>query len=154
MPANTAPIFPLTPQVSVGALLSTAATAAKAYDGTDAVGANMALLCTAGVNGARIDKVRIKYSGTAGAAPSGTTASTVVRFFINNGSVNTTAANNTFFADVSVPSVVMSNTNVNGEFEVPLNVAIPAGYKLYANNSVAVGGTACALALTALLGDF
>lgn len=154
MAANTAAVFPLVPNTPVGQLLSSAATASKFYDGTDIVGGNMALLFTAGANGSRVDLIRMKYSGIAGLAPTGTTSSTVMHVFINNGSVNTTATNNTFFTDFFVPSVIMSNATLNGEITIPIGVSIAVGYRIYVNTQAANGATNGAWALTAVGGDY
>lgn len=154
MAANTNPVFPFTPQVVVGQLLSTAATAANFYSGTDPIGTSTVSLYTAGLNGARIDFIRVKYSGIAGSAPSGTTASSVMHVFINNGSINTTATNNTFVTDFLVPSILMSNTILNGEITVPLGISIPAGYKIVVNSQAANGATNGAWAITAIGGDY
>jgi hypothetical protein len=154
MAANVNPIFPLTPQVLVGQLLSAAATAANFYSGTDSIGANTVSLYVAGVNGSRVDFIRIKYGSTASAAPSGTTNATVMHVFINNGGSNTTATNNTFLTDFLVPSVVMSNTILNGEITVPLGISLPAGYRILVNSQAANGATNGAWALTAIGGDY
>ena len=74
MAANTIPIFPLTPKVSWGKVITADATAAKNHDGTSATAI---LLFTAGVNGARIDEIR--------AVALGTNIATALRIFINNG---------------------------------------------------------------------
>lgn len=154
MAANTNAVFPLTPKIATGQLLSTAATAAKFYDGTDAVGTNMVSIFTAGVNGSRADFVRVKYASTAGVAPSGTTNSTVMHVFVNNGTANTTATNNIFLTDFLVPAITYSNTVLNGEITIPLGISIPAGYIIYVNSQAAVGGTNAAWAITAVGGDY
>lgn len=154
MAANTTPIFPLTPKIVTGQLLSTAATAAKFYDGTDPVGTNMVSIMTAGVNGSRLDFIRVKYSSVAGLAPSGTTNSTVMHVFINNGTVNTTATNNIFFTDFIVTAITYSNTVLNGEITIPVGISIPAGYIVYVNSQSAIGGTNAAWAITAIEGDY
>lgn len=154
MAANTNPVFPLTPQVVVGQLLTTAATAANFYSGTDPIGPNIVSLFTAGVNGSRVDFIRVKYSSTAAAAPSGTTNASVMHVFINNGSVNTTTTNNTFITDFLVPAVVMSNTVLNGEITVPIGISLPAGYKIIVNSQAANGATNGAWAITAIGGDY
>jgi hypothetical protein len=154
MAANNQALFPLTPKIAVGQLLSTAATAAKFYDGTDAVGTNMVSIFTAGVNGSRVDFIRVKYSGLAGLAPSGTSNSTVMHIFINNGTANTTATNNIFLTDFLVPAITYSNTVLNGEFTIPIGVSIPAGYIVYVNSQAATGGTNAAWAITAVGGDY
>ena len=90
MAANTNPIYPLTPNNGVmNAILSTAMTNTKAFDGTEAVGTAMALVFTAGANGSRLDQVKGKYTSTNGATVSGTSAATLLRFWLNNGSANT-----------------------------------------------------------------
>lgn len=154
MAANNAPVFPLTPVVVVGQLLSTAATSANFYLGTDAVGTSTVLLYTAGVNGGRVDFIRVKYGGTTAGAPSGTTNACVMHVFINNGSTNVTAANNSFITDFLVPSVVMSNTVLNGEITVPIGISLPAGYRIYVNSQAANGASNGAWAVTAIEGDY
>lgn len=157
MPANTAPIFALTPNVGVaGVLLTTAMTNTKAFDGTEATGTAMALVYTAGSSGSRVDKLNIRYQSTAGATASGTTSATLVRIWINNGSVNTTASNNILLAEVAVPAqaVTALGTSVLPVFTVTDIPTLPAGYKLYAGLTVAVGGTNCAVGVSAAGGDY
>lgn len=157
MAANTVPIFPLTPNPGVmNVLLSTAMTNTKAYDGTEAAGTAMALCLTAGTNGARIDSLAVQLTSTNGATASGTTAATVVRFWINNAGVNTTATNNQLLGEVAIAAatVVALATGTNPVYTVAINKAIPAGYKIYAGATVAVGGTNCALQVSANAGDY
>lgn len=131
----------------MGVLLSTAATSTKAYDGTDTAGTALALVYTVGSNGGTVEKVVARYSGTAGAAPSGTSNATALRVWVNNGSVNTTATNNFLVADITVPAWTPSAVAANGGFEIPLNLKLPAGYKIYVGTPTAMGGTNCALAV-------
>jgi len=142
---------------ALNALLSTAMTSTKAYDGTEAVGTSMALIFTAGAAGSQLPKLRVRYAGTNGAAPSGATNATVIRIWANNGSVNTTAANNILLGEVSVPSATMSAVAAltqPADFDFGL-LSVPAGYRIYAGLATAVGGTNCALAVNMLGGgDF
>lgn len=147
-------------QINAGAannaLLSTAMTNTKNYDGTEAAGTAMVLVFTAGTGGAQLPKLRVRYASTNGAAASGTTAATVVRFWSNNGSANTTATNNIFLGEVAVPSVTMSQTAALAEVNYDFGLlTIPAGYRIYAGLATAIGGTNCALAVNMLGGgDF
>jgi len=125
MPANTVPIFPLTPNVSWGKVITADATAAKNHDGT-AEGA--VLLFTAGANGARVDEIK--------AVPLGTNVASALRILINNGSANTTAANNVLTFDVSLAAITISE--IAGQTAVQVlkpddnkAITLPAGYKLY-----------------------
>lgn len=152
MPATPNSI--ITPQSintpAANAVLSTAMTSTKAYDGTEAVGTAMALVYTAGSNGSQLPKLKAHYSGTNGAAPSGTTNATVLRIWLNNGSANTSAANNILVGDVAVPAATMSAVAAMAhptEFDFG-GLAIPAGWRVYAGLATAMGGTSCALAVS------
>ena len=157
MPANTAPIYPLTPNPGVmNALLTTAMTNTKAFDGTEAAGTAMVLAMTAGANGARLDTIEVRVVSTNGATASGTTAATLVRIWMNNASANTTATNNQLLGELEVPAVtnVALATAKNPVFTLPVGKSIPAGYRVYAGTTVAVGGTACALLICPTAGDY
>ncbi len=157
MPANTAPIYPLTPNPGVmNALLTTAMTNTKAFDGTEAAGTAMVLAMTAGANGARLDTIDVRVVSTNGATASSTTAATLVRFWMNNASANTTATNNQLLGELEIPAVtnVALATAKNPVFTLPVGKVIPAGYKVYAGLTVAVGGTNCALLVCPTAGDY
>lgn len=157
MAANTSPIFPLTPNPGLlNVLLSTAMTNTKAFDGTQAAGTALAQCFLAGANGARVDSVSVNYTSTNGAAASGTTAATVMRFWLNNGNDNTVAANNQLLGEVAIPAqtVAALATAANPVITLPIGKSIPAGYKIFAGLTVAVGGTNCALTPTFAAGDY
>lgn len=157
MPANTLPIFPLTPNPGVmNALLTTAMTSTKAFDGTEAAGTAMVLAMTAGANGARLDTIEVRVVSTNGAAASSTTTATLVRFWMNNASANTTATNNQLLGELEIPAVtnVALATAKNPVFTLPVGKAIPAGYRIYAGTTVAVGGANCALLICPTAGDY
>ena len=160
MAVTATPIFTQTPNAgAMNAILSTAMATTTAYDGTTAVGTAMALAFTAGANGSRIDQIQMRFASTNGAAASGTSAATVVRVWINNGSVNTTAGNNAFFGEVALPAtaVAAASTTANQNYLVLLPVGglnLPAGYKIYAGLTVAAGGTNIAIAVNTVGGDY
>jgi hypothetical protein len=131
----------------------------KAYDGTEAVGTPLALCYTAGANGSRIDQVQIKFGSTNGATASGTSNATVLRFWLNNGSANTTAGNNIFFGEVALPATAVTAlaTSANTVYTLPVPLGglnIPASYRVYAGLTVAAGGTNIAIAVNAIGGDY
>lgn len=158
MSANIQPIFPLTPNIgAMNVLLTAAMTNTKAYDGTEATGAGKKeLVFTAGANGARIDTLYVQFTSTNGATASGTTAATVVRFWANNGSADTTATNNQLLGEIAVAAQTLTAlaTATNPVYALTLNKSLPAGYKIYAGTTVAVGGTNCALLVSATGGDY
>lgn len=116
MAANTSPIFGLTPVVSWG----TVSTANTAKDGTGTV----VTIFTAGADGARVDKIRYKAMGT--------NVATVLRIFVNNGSANSTATNNTMIREATIAATTLSEVAelVNGEIDFPEGLILPNGYKL------------------------
>jgi hypothetical protein len=118
--ANNNPIFSAVPKIA----WSTAVTAANAaMDGTGTV----STLFTAGANGS--------YTRRLWAKSVGTNVQTVLRVFINNGSTNVTAANNVLRREITLPATTASNTAAGPEMEIPLEIPLPAGYKI----NVAIG---------------
>lgn len=157
MAVTSTPIFPQSPNSGVmNALLTTAMTNTKAFDGTDAAGTALAIAYNAGVEGSRVDQAKIRYTSTNGATASGTTNATVIRLFQNNGSVNTTATNNKFIGEIAIPAqtVTALATGTMPEFTYTLDLDVPAGHKIYAGSTVAVGGTNCAILVDVTGGDY
>lgn len=160
MPVTSTPIFPQTPNVgSLNAVISTAMTNTKAFDGTETAGTALALAFTAGANGARIDQVMCRLASTNGATASGTSAATVVRFWANNGSANTTAGNNIFLGEVAIPATTVTALGTSALTTYPLTLPsvglnLPAGYRIYAGLTVAAGGTNIAVAVSVFGGDY
>ncbi len=143
MPANTTPIFPITPnQGEMNCILSTAMTNTKAMDGTETVGTALALAYTAGANGSRVDTIKVRYTATNGSTATGTSAATVIRFWLNNNSANTTATNNKFIGEIAMPAQVVTAlaTGTMPEYVLTLGISIPANYRIYAGSTVAAGG--------------
>jgi hypothetical protein len=137
MPANTSPIFTLTPGVEWGT--TAVATANTAKDGTGTV----LTVWTAGANGSYVQRIRFRQSGTA--------VQTVARVFINNGSTNATAANNILFDEITIAAATVSETTAQSTFEIPLNFALPAGYVL----NITIGTTiAAGLYVSVIGGDY
>ena len=133
MAANTTPIYSRAGQISFSALLQTANIA---KDGTGAT----QLIFSAGVDGARVERVRIK--------PVGTNVATVVRIFINNGSDPTVAANNVLYAEKSIAANTLSESVESALNELPtitdttaFPLVLPPSYRLYATigTTVAAG---------------
>lgn len=136
MPANTAPIFPVTPKITWGAALAAANTA---KDGTGVV----TTVFTAGANGSRVDYLKSRALGT--------NVATVLRVFLNNGLTNATPANNVLFMERTIPATTLSETAELGDVYIPLDVSLPAGYKI---NIVIGTAVAAGLAPTAVGGDY
>ena len=142
MAANTTPIYSKAGQISFSALLQTANTA---KDGTGAT----QLIFTAGADGARVERIRIK--------PVGTNVATVVRIFINNGSDPASAANNVLYAEKSIAANTLSEAAESVLNELPtitdttaFPLVLPPSYRLYATigTTVAAGVVITAIGST------
>jgi len=115
MAANTSPIFSKVGVINWGS----AATANTALDGTGTV----ATIFTAdATNGGRVERIRLVHLGT--------NIATVVRFFINNGSTNTSAANNSLFYETTMAANTLSQTAASVMQELAMALALPPGYKI------------------------
>ena len=124
MAANTDPIFTKTPNVgwtSVygnGGSAGPLKTANTNMDGTGTV----TTAFTAGANGAYLKKLIARAAGS--------NIATVLRVFINNGSTNSTLANNILVAEMSLTLTTANAAAGLPTFEMPLEFAIPNGYKV------------------------
>jgi len=160
MAVTATPIFCQTPNVgALNAIVSTAMTNTKAFDGTETAGTALALVFTAGADGSRIDQITCRFASTNGATASGTSSATVARFWINNGSANTTAGNNIFLGEVALPATAVTalGTSALTVYQLTLpsgGLNIPASYRIYGGLTVAAGGTNIAIALNALGGNY
>ena len=159
MALTATPVFTQIPNVgSNNAIVSTAMTNTTAFDGTMAAGTAMTLLFTAGADGARIDQVMCRLASTNGATATGTSAATLVRFWINNASANTTAGNNIFLGEVAIPATAVTAASTTQLTTYPLTLPlnglnIPGTYRIYAGLTVATGGT-LAIAISAFGGNY
>ena len=135
MAANTAPIFCYVPRIEWG----TITTANTAKDGTGAV----VTVFTSQANGSRIEKIKARALGT--------NVATVLRIFINNGSTNGTAANNSLYMEWTLPATTLSEVAALTDQEIYLNLPLPVGYKI----NVTIGTTVAAgYAITGVGGDY
>lgn len=116
MAVNTSPIFS-----SVGDIeWTTVQTAANTtFDGT--IG-TPAIVFSASADGGFIQRIRFRASGSATA--------TVARIFINNGQSTGSLGNNVLFDEITLAGTTVSQTAAQAVYELPLNIALPAGYRI------------------------
>jgi len=147
MAQNTNPIFPLIPANSwVSGAAANAATPGVTANTTKDLssGTIYGPIETAGaVEGSRLDFIKVRALGT--------NVATVIRIWINNGSVTTTAANNTLYLERTLSSTTVSQTAEQPDIILPLNISLAAGYRVYATFGTAV---AAGFHLTAIGGDY
>lgn len=141
MSANTQPIYSIIGNVSsdgTTGMAPTFTTAAADYTGATATH-NKVVFTSNATNGGFIQKLRFKAIGT-------NTAS-VARIFINNGSANTTAANNSFFGEVTLPATTAIATASTVEVDYTMNFALNPGFRIYVGlgTTVAAGWVCTAI---------
>jgi len=124
MAANTAPIFSNAGAVSLGTAIT-----AIVSDYTGAGANNQVIFSANATNGGFVQRIRFKAAGT--------NAVSVVRIYLNNGSANTSAANNTFYGELSLPATTASTTAGTVDIDYPMNFALPPGYRLVVGISAA-----------------
>jgi len=144
MPANVDPIYTRKPQLSrdQGTGMNQLITAAASdYTGIDA---DTSLVFTADPNnGSLVYRLRFKAGGT--------NVATVARIYINNAAAPTTATNNTFYGEVSLPATTAIATAATVEIDYPMSLPLPAGWRIYVGLATAV---AAGWVVTAVAGDF
>ena len=129
MPANTSPIFSLTPNNGFATLTGNIASARS--DGVGTIATDFFVCYTAGANGAFVSKVRISAAAT---TPTTMTAS-VVRLFISSATSGaTTAATAVLYQEISTAAIPAANAaNGVNYYEVPFGFALKAGYTILAS---------------------
>jgi hypothetical protein len=121
---NTTPIYTASGDTQWAVSATTANTTKDLTSGTSS------LVFTASDHGGYVQRIRFMALGT--------NTATVARVWINNGGSTGTASNNTFWDNISLASTTNSETSAQPVFELPLNIALPAGYKIYITLGTAV----------------
>ncbi len=127
MPANTQPIFSSLGDIEWRATVLNTQNTAK--DGTGTV---LTCFTADATNGGFVQRIRFRAAGT--------NIATVARVFINNGSANSTPANNILYDEITLAATTLSEVAALAVYELPLNFALPPGYKL----NVTLGTTVAA----------
>lgn len=138
MAANTAPIFPRTPQVEWAQPVLAANTTTDLTSGTI-----YQVFAADATEGSRVDYLQIMALGT--------NVATVLRVWINNGATTATAANNVMHKNITLPATTVSQTAQLTEQQVNLDLSLPPGYKLYVTLGTAV---AAGYGITAVGGKY
>lgn len=147
MAQNTTPIFPFVPKVTwVSGAAATAGTPGlTANTSKDAASGTLygPIFTADATDGSRLDFIKLRALGT--------NVATLMRVFINNGSVTTTAANNALFIERAIASTTVSETSEQPDIIVPLNISLPASYRIYVTFATAV---AAGFHVTGVGGDY
>lgn len=121
--ANNNPIFSKQGDVSSNGttgMAPTLTTGSNTYDGTNAAAV---VVYTAGSGGGFIQRLRFKAIGS--------NIATVARIFINNGSTHTSAGNNSFYGEISLPGTTGSASAATIEEDYVMNLAINPSFQIF-----------------------
>lgn len=140
MAGNPTPIFARVGKIGIGQL-------AAAVTGADLTSATLVFTADA-TNGSIVNEVRVKY------LPGTSTAATVFRVFLNNGSAVGTTTNNSLISEITIAAITTSQTAATADYVVAMprgGLVLPPGYRLYATIGTYSTGT---FMVTAIGGDY
>lgn len=139
MVANTIPIFTNVPSIASDSAAGIAANTTK-----DLTSGTIYLVYTAdATDGSFVQKLRVR--------PKGTNVATVMRVFLNNGLTTATVANNMLYDEITLPATTNSEVAALLGYDVPMNIALPPGWRIYATFGTAVAG---GYAVTTVAGNY
>lgn len=133
MPGNTLPIFPKSGDVTNNASTGMNQPVLLAANDFTGAGANNSLVFTAdATNGSVLRRLRFKAAGS--------NVATVARIFINNGSTNATATNNSMYGEFVLPvSNASASALTSPDYDYDLaDLVLPAGFRVYVGLGTAV----------------
>jgi hypothetical protein len=120
MALNTAPIYSGVGDIQWAPIAMTAAN--PAYDLSGSSTTNTVTAFSASVSGGFVQRIRFKASGS--------TNATVARIFIGNTASPSTGSNVVLFDEITLAGVTAATNAATTVYEVPMNIALPAGYKI------------------------
>lgn len=132
MPANTSPIFTLTPNIGVNVI---GVSANVKSDGAGTVATDMMKVFTAGTNGSYVSRIRFNPFASSAATA---TAATVIRIYYSTvGSSTTTSADtHLIYEFAAAQQTADQTTTATFYIEVPLGFAMPASSFLHCSSHI------------------
>lgn len=131
MPVNTLPAWTRVGDISNNGTTGMNQLVTAAANDYTGISANNSLIYTAdATNGSFVRYIRLKAGGS--------NIASVMRFYFNNGSTPGTATNNEFFEEVSLPATTASATSATVTIEIPLNLWLNPGFRIYMGLGTAV----------------
>ena len=124
MALNTSPIYS-----GVGDIQWGTAALVGSNPSYEASGSNAITVFTASASGSFVQRIRFKASGS--------TTATVARIFIGNANTPSTGSNVALFDEITLPATTGIQTAATAVYELPLNAALPANYKIIATVATA-----------------
>lgn len=152
MAANTDPIYTRTADIQSLNGAVAGPTANTGQDGTSSATSMYSVAQADTTEGGFFQKIVARAVGSP--------AATVLRIYVCTvtgaltiGTSNT-AANTFLLYEVALPAVTLSQTAATQPIEIPLNLALPAGYRLLASFGTSTGASGTGYVLTAIGGKY
>lgn len=137
MPANTAPLFSLTPNVGSVTIPTTNAQVKSNGVSAGTSADVMYKVFTAGANGSYLDRIRFHSVASAAATTGVATTLRVYKSTVSSPGA-TTAADTFLIGEISVPAISSSNsTNATNYYDVILEMVLPTGIYIHVSQHVA-----------------
>jgi hypothetical protein len=147
MPANTSPIFSVTPRTSSVRITGFLA----ASDGAGSVGSTVFLAFTPGSNGSYLQRIRFSLSESTMATAS---AAATLRVYISTANTGTLTTANTFlYQEINAAVQTPTTTASSYPIDIPLNFALPTGQYIIVSTSVTLTANTAWVA-TVIGGDY
>jgi hypothetical protein len=125
MALNTAPIYS-----GVGDIQWASTALVNANPSYEATGTGSVIVFTASASGSFVQRIRFKASGS--------TTATAARIFIGNATAGTLSGSNvTLFDEITLPATTATQTAATAVYELPMNIALPANYRILATTATA-----------------
>jgi hypothetical protein len=140
MAISTDPIFIGSGDLSTNGTTGMATDLLTATGDYTGISANHVLVFTsATTEGSYIRRLRFQAKGT--------NVASVARIFINNGSTNATATNNSFYGQVTLPATTANSAGATVEVDYPLEFALNPAWRIYVGlgTTVAAGWVCTAI---------
>jgi hypothetical protein len=149
MPANNQPIYSKAPDIQgAGAIIGP--TANTAQDGTGA--ATYSVFQADTTNGGFVQRIRFKAVGSP--------ATTVARVFIHTASggftpgTTNTVANMQMIAEITLPTITLSQVAASPDYDVLLGIGVPAGFRVCVTFGTSTGAAGTGYMVTGLGGKY
>lgn len=149
MPANTQPIFTLTPNVELSPALIRVA-ASNVHDGSGTIGTDVYKIFTAGANGSLVRGFSLKYVASAATI----SVAAVMKFYISSATSGAvTDANCILIAEFNLPAITPSTTVAMPDYYIPINRVLENGQTILAKITAAQSAS-CGYVTTSDASDY
>jgi len=152
MAGNTDPVFSKAGDIQAGNITAGAIIGPTVNTAQDGSGSCYPVWQADATNGGFIQFVRFKSVGSPAATVARIYVSTVTGAFTVG--TSSTVSNTTLISEVTLPVVTLAQTVASPDITVPLNFALPAGYRILVSFGTSTGSAGTGYAVTGIGGKY